>query len=62
MLVTITGERIPGADEGGQQPETAVGAPPKPVVASARVPMGTWIYVLAAGLFAMFAFAVSAGF
>ncbi|MBU4460419.1 MAG: hypothetical protein KJ579_07625 [Verrucomicrobia bacterium] len=57
MLVTITGEKVPGCEETRVAPVSQdVPTPPKTAVSVRAV--DTWVYVLVAGLFAVIAITV----
>jgi len=67
VLVTITGERLPEADH---QPEPPVLRIAEVTVADVAVPVapgkkgtvgGMWVYVLVAGLFAIFTLVAGSG-
>lgn len=67
VLVTITGERLPEADHQPELPapriaEVTVADEAQPVATGKRGTVGgMWVYVLVAGLFALFAFVAGSG-
>lgn len=56
MLVTITGEQVPGREEAHGAPIARSVPMPKAAVSAKAV--DTWVYVLVAGLFAVIAITV----
>lgn len=69
VLVTITGERLPEAEHSPEPTIVSVAEVTlgdatvvPPAVGPKRSVAGTWVYVMVAGLFALFAFVAGSGF